>query len=176
MTKSGKFAILITMEEQLFLEQLRNTPKSCAFTGHRALDENFSARKLRKEIKNAVEKGVETFYCGMAMGFDLLAGEEVVKLKKKNEKIKLIACIPCYQQEKNFSQEDKKRYSKLLKKADETVFVSENYFKGCMQKRDRYMADRADMLITYCKKKTGGTAYTVSYFQKKYKDRKIIFL
>ena len=164
------------MEQQLFLEQLQNKPKACAFTGHRALDEYFSARNLRKEIKNAVIKGVEIFYCGMAMGFDLLAGEEVVKLKKKEDKIQLIACIPCYQQEKNFSEVDKKRYSKLLKKADEIVFVSENYFKGCMQKRDRYMADKADMLITYCKKKKGGTAYTVSYFQKKYKDKQIIFL
>ena len=164
------------MEQQLYLQELNIKPKSCAFTGHRVLGEDFSVRKLKNAVKNAADKGVENFYCGMAMGFDLSAGEEVLKLKKKRTDIRLIACVPCYEQEKNFSAEDKKRYVKILKKADETVYVSETYFKGCMQKRDRYMADRADMMITYCKKKTGGTAYTVNYFQKNHKGKEIVFL
>jgi uncharacterized phage-like protein YoqJ len=164
------------MERQIFLKELDTPPKSCAFTGHRTLGEDFSIQKLRKEIKNAVLLGVEVFYCGMAMGFDLIAAQEVLKIKKTFSNIRLIACIPCYEQEKSFSEEDKKRYAKILKNADKIVYVSEYYFNGCMQKRDRYMADRADMLITYCKKETGGTAYTVNYFQKKYKGREIVFL
>ena len=164
------------MEKQLCLEQLNTPIKSCAFTGHRVLDENFSIKDLEKAVEYAVSLGVENFYCGMAMGFDLFAGETVLKAKKTSPNIRLIACIPFYQQDKYFSVQDKKRYEDILKKADETVFVSEFYFKGCMQKRDRYMADRADMLITYCKKNTGGTAYTVEYFQKKYQGKEIVFL
>ena len=164
------------MEQQLFLEKLHIQPKSCAFTGHRVLEDDFSLRKLRREIKNAVEKSVKVFYTGMAKGFDLIAAEEVLKIKKSYPDVKIVACIPFYEQEKSFSEEDKKRYAKILKNADEIVYVSEYYFKGCMQKRDRYMADRADMLITYCKKETGGTAYTVNYFQKKYEGKEIVFL
>lgn len=164
------------MEKQLFLEKLHIQPKSCAFTGHRVLEDDFSLRKLRQEIKKAVEKGVKVFYTGMAKGFDLIAAEEVLKIKKSYPEVKIEACIPCYEQEKNFFEEDKKRYAKILKNADKIVYVSEYYFNGCMQKRDRYMADRADMLITYCKKETGGTAYTVNYFQKKYKGKEIVFL
>lgn len=174
--KSENFRIIVGMEQQIFLNELHISPKTCAFTGHRDLDDDFSVKKLRKEIKNAAEKGVEIFYSGMAMGFDLIAAEEVLKIKKSYPDVKIVACIPFYQQEKSFPEQDKKRYAKILKKADEIVYVSEHYFNGCMQKRDRYMADRADMLITYCKKQTGGTAYTVNYFQKKYKGREIVFL
>ena len=90
--------------------------------------------------------------------------------------IKLVACIPCYGQEKNFSEKDKTRYVRILKKADEKIVLSDTYFKGCMQNRDRYMADRADILLTYCKKEVGGTAFTVKYYKKNYPENEVIFL
>ncbi len=142
------------------------TLKSCAFTGHRNLGEDFSVRKLKKEIKNLILRGVDTFYNGMAMGFDLCAAEQVLALKKKYPQIKLIACIPCYNQERNFSEKDKKRYVEVLKNCDEQVLISTEYFRGCMQKRDKYMAERADCMIAYCKKSTGGAAFTVKCFEK----------
>ena len=160
-------------------EQLTIIPeniKTCAFTGHRFLQEDFSLKQLKKIIKEVILRGVDTFYVGMAMGFDLYAAETVLSLRKKYKNIKLIACIPCYNQEKNFSIADKKRYVKILKKVDEQVFVSDTYYNGCMQKRDMYMADRADILIAYLKKDTGGTAFTVKYFQKKYPLKEKIFL
>lgn len=155
---------------------LQNNIKTCAFTGHRLLEEDFSLKQLKKVIKEVILRGVDTFYVGMAMGFDLYAAETVLSLQKKYKNIKLIACIPCYNQEKNFSSADKKRYTKILKKVDEQVLVSENYYNGCMQKRDIYMADRADILIAYLKKDTGGTAFTVKYFQKKYPLKEKIFI
>jgi uncharacterized phage-like protein YoqJ len=143
--------------------------KSCVFTGHRILEKNFSPKAMTDAIDKAIEDGVTVFYNGMAMGFDLLAAEYLITLKKINPKLKLIACIPCYGQEKNFPDEDKARYVAVLKRADEQVLLSQTYFRGCMQNRDRYMADRADMMIAYCHKKKGGAAYTVNYFSKKNK-------
>ncbi|MBQ7923873.1 MAG: DUF1273 family protein [Clostridia bacterium] len=163
-------------KEQLFMEELKKPVKSCAFTGHRELGFDFSSRLLKKKIKELVERGVEIFYCGMASGFDLLAGETVIKLKKKYPQLKLIACIPCVNQEKYYSLEDKERYVKLCKNAEESVILYQTYNKGCMLARDRYMADRAEVLLAYCKKDTGGTAYTVKYFSKKYPLKEIIFL
>ncbi len=151
-------------------------PKSCAFTGHRTLYEGFSPRKLKKEIKRLILQGVNTFYNGMAMGFDLLAAEKTLELKKRFPQIRLILCIPCYHQEKNFSAADKRRYVKIYQKADEKVLLSESYYRGCMQTRNRYMADRADALIAYCIKDEGGAAYTVKYFQKHRPGKEIIFL
>lgn len=165
--------------QQLWIktEQEENTAvKSCVFTGHRTLEEDFSARKLKATVQAAIEKGVEVFYNGMAMGFDLIAAETVLKFKKKYPHIKLIACIPCYKQERNFSEKDKKRYVAVLKKADEQVILAEEYYRGCMQVRDKYMAERADMMIAYCKKTTGGAAYTVKCFQKCNPEGEIVFL
>ena len=146
----------------------KKQPTSCAFTGHRKLDKEFSPQKLLTEIERLIQFGVTDFYNGMAMGFDLLAAECVLLFKKRYPSIRLIACIPCYGQERYFSEEDKARYIHLLKVADKKLILSENYYKGCMQVRDQYMIDHTDILLAYCKKDTGGAAYTVKYCQKKY--------
>ena len=163
-------------EKQLFIQKLEKEIKTCAFTGHRELGERFSKSKLKKEIESLIQKGVEIFYNGMAVGFDLLAAETVLSLKKKYPFIKLVACIPCYNQEKNYREKDKKRYAKIHRQLDEYVMTSDVYYKGCMLTRDRYMADRADVLLAYCVKETGGAAYTVRYFTNKYPEKEVIFL
>ena len=75
-----------------------------------------------------------------------------------------------------FSEEDKERYARILKKADEVVLLSDHYYNGCMQNRDRYMVDRADALIAYCRKEEGGAAYTVKYFLKTKNEENIIYV
>ena len=150
--------------------------KNCAFTGHREIDKGFSIEKLQKTVFDLVQKGVENIYCGMAKGFDLCAGEAVMKPKETFPNVKLIACVPYFGQEKGYLQEDKQRYVKILKNCDLKITLSAEYYKGCTLARDRYMADCADVLVAYLKKEKGGTAYTVGYFEKKYPDKEIIFL
>ncbi len=145
-------------------------------TGHRQLGEDFSRKELSKRITELVERGVLTFYCGMAMGFDLTAAKLLLAVKKKNPDVKLIACIPCAEQDKYYSKADKKTYARVLEKVDERVTVNTTYFRGCMHARDRYMAEKADCLLGYCTKKTGGTAYTVGYFQKTHPDGEVILI
>ena len=122
----------------------KTPPKTCAFTGHRTLGEDFSPRKLKSEIKKLILAGVDTFYNGMSMGFDLLAAEKTLEA--------------------------------IYKKADEKALLSDVYYRGCMQNRNRYMAERADVLIAYCNKKEGGAAYTVKCFQKLHPEGKVIFV
>ena len=162
--------------QQLSLFEEENTIKTCAFTGHRNLEKDFSKKALKEAIISVIKEGAEIFYCGMAVGFDLCAAELVLSLKKKYPHIRLIACIPCLGQEKYFSKTDQKRYVNAVKKADEQVVLAQGYFNGCMQARDKYMAERADALIAYCKRQTGGTAYTVRIFQKLQPRGKIIFV
>ena len=150
--------------------------KNCAFTGHRELDKSFSIEKLQKIVFDLAQKGVDHFFCGMAKGFDLYAGEAVLKMKETFPTVKLIACVPYFGQEKGYLQEDKQRYVKILKNSDLKITLSEEYYKGCTLARDRYMADQADVLVAYLKKEKGGTAYTVGYFEKKYPEKEIIFL
>ena len=162
--------------KQLSIFQEEKQIKTCVFTGHRELGPDFSKKKLKDEIKGLLLQGVDTFLCGMAIGFDLLAAETVLSLKRKNPQIRLVACIPCIGQEKYFSKADQKRYVAALQKADEKVILSDGYYKGCMQVRDKYMAERGDVMLAYCKKQEGGTAYTVRCFKKLHPDGEIIFL
>ena len=168
------------MEQQLCIlsqkEEEKSNNNACVFTGHRELGEDFSVRKLRFEIENLIKDGITDFYNGMAKGFDLAAASAVLRCKKKYPAVRLIACIPCYGQEKYFSEKDKKTYLSVLKKADEKITLAPAYYRGCMQVRDRYMAERASVMIAYCKKKEGGAAYTVKIFQKLHPLAKIVFL
>ncbi len=148
----------------------------CAFTGHRSLGADFDADKLLSEIQRAIEEGVDTFLCGMAMGFDLLAAELVLMLKTENPALRLVLCIPCAEQTKHYPQSEALRYRSIELVADESILLSENYYKGCMHARNRYMADEADRLIAYCNKPTGGTAYTVNYFRKKKPNATVILV
>ncbi|MBR2023577.1 MAG: DUF1273 family protein [Clostridia bacterium] len=153
------------------------TPKACVFTGHRGLEKDFSKRALKKAIETVIKAGVTTFYNGLACGFDLEACEAVLKLKKKNPQLRLIGCVPCLEQSAYYALDDQKRYEKICKSLDEKVQVSSTYYyNGCMQKRNRYMCDRADLMIAYCNRDKGGTASTVKYFQKTYPEKQVIFI
>ena len=150
--------------------------KICAFTGHRELETNFKVELLKKEIENLILLGVNTFLTGMAIGFDLICAEVVLSLKEKYKNIKIVACIPFYNQEKSYTEKDKQRYVKILSLVDEKIILSEKYFRGCLHVRNKFMADKADVMVAYLKKDVGGTAWTVKYFQKKYPLSKIVFL
>lgn len=141
---------------------------NCCFTGHRELyeSENIIYQRVLDSVKRLMEKGVKTFICGGAIGFDLLCGEVIANLRKEGEKINLVMALPCKGQDKYFSPKDKERYKALLESADKVIYVSEGYFRGCMHKRNRFMADNSAYLISYVVKNSGGSFYTKSYAEK----------
>lgn len=152
------------------IDEVLNAPiSSCAFTGHRELEADFSAEKLVEAIEKCIARGATTFYCGMAKGFDMRAAEYVLLKKRQGENVRLVACIPYLSQSNGFTDEDKGRYNRILHEADERYLVCEEYRRWCLSKRNDYMVDNADAVIAYCRKETGGTAYTVKRALKKKK-------
>ena len=102
----------------------------------------------------------------MATGFDLAAAESVLQYKNDYE-VNLIPCIPCLGQENAYSQKNKERYLKILEKCNQKIILSVEYYDGCMFARDRYMVDKCNVLVTYQRRKSGGTSYTVNYAKSK---------
>lgn len=139
----------------------------CAFTGHRDMEDIPDERELESLLNKIIEEGTDTFLCGMARGFDLFAAQAVLKIKDGGKNVKLIACVPCPGQERFFNSGDKEQYDYVMSRCDRVIILSGNYFKGCMQMRDRYMVDNSARLIAYCRKEKGGTAYTLKYAEKK---------
>ncbi len=144
--------------------------KTCAFTGHRDVRDDLDIKALTELVQTFIDGGIDTFLSGMARGFDLIAAEVVLKLKEKNPHIKLIACVPCPNQEKYFNDEDKEKYYSVLKRCDEVKVLSEKYYKGCMHTRNRFMVDNSCKLIAYDRAQDGGTVYTVGYAAKHDKE------
>ena len=144
----------------------------CALTGHRKLPDYFDRKLLFDELEALVKSGYTTFFCGMAMGFDLLALQFLVELKERYP-LYLEACVPFKGQENSFSGADRLLYRELITKCDFVTVLFDEYKNGCFLVRDRYMVDCADTLFAYCTKTSGGSAYTVRYA--KQTGREVIF-
>ncbi len=141
---------------------------SCFFTGHRKLPKNridTIKELLVQKIKYLIEdKGVETFIAGGALGFDTLAARTVTELKEEYPFIKLYLYLPCNDQSKLWSAEDRYEWRMIMAKADDYRYVTDGpYVEGCMQKRNYKMADDAYYGIAYCVLSRSGTGMTVSY-------------
>lgn len=140
--------------------------RACALTGHRELPLGFNKNAVYDRLEELIKGGCDTFFCGMAEGFDLLALDCLKDLKKKY-RIYIEACIPYAGQELRFSAEEKKRYRALLEWCDKKTVLFPSYRNGCFLIRNRYMVDCADVLLAYCVKESGGSAYTVNYAKEK---------
>lgn len=125
------------------------------------------SRRLKDEIERLIDKGYCYFGAGGALGFDTLAAQTVLELKKDHPHIKLILVLPCVAQTRGWSESDVKIYERIKISADKYVYTSENYFRGCMQKRNRHLVDNSSACICYLTEETGGTAYTVKYAKSK---------
>ncbi len=147
---------------------------NCAFTGHRNFDYYNEIRSLERAVESAIiYDDVDTFYNGMARGFDLAAAQTVIQLKRRY-KIKLIACVPFYGQKETLNAFDRKIYEEVLEHCNEIIVLSQDYYPGCMYKRNRYMVNNCDMVIAYYRGKRGGTQYTVKYAEEQ--QKKIVYI
>ena len=98
---------------------------NCAFTGHRNFDYYNEIRSLERAVESAIiYDDVDTFYNGMARGFDLAAAQTVIQLKRRY-KIKLIACVPFYGQKETLNAFDRKIYEEVLEHCNEIIVLSE---------------------------------------------------
>ncbi len=139
--------------------------RACALTGHRILSEDFDINAVYDALEELLRGGCSEFFCGMARGFDLIALGCLRDLRKKYV-FTVEACIPFRGQEKGFHGAERKEYDALLAFCDKKTVLYEEFFAGCLLARDRYMVDRADVVLAYLRAETGGTAYTVNYAQK----------
>ena len=124
---------------------------------------NEITRRLKETLIQLINRGYLYFGAGGALGFDTMAEQIVLSLKTEYPQIKLILVLPCKSQANAWSAEDKKVYREIVRKADKVVYTSQEYFRGCMQKRNRHLVDYSSVCVCYLTKDTGGSAYTVRY-------------
>lgn len=147
----------------------------CCFTGRRAVklpwrydERDPRCLDLKRRIRDAVDaayySGTRHFICGMANGCDMYFGEIVAELKREHEDVTLEAAIPCLTQDRGWPRDIRRRYAELMDSCDYRTVVSNEYTRGCMQRRNVYMVDCSRLLIAaYDGEPSGGTASTLAY-------------
>lgn len=152
------------------LEQCRKTRDkwlrslSVSFTGHRHLSESEESLlpRLKMEVLRAYQAGKRFFMTGGAIGFDTLAAEVVLQLKKQLPDLALRVIVPFDGQDKFFTPISKDRYRRILEQANDVLVLSDSYFQHCYLRRNAYLVNHASLLIAYYNGiSVGGSSYTV---------------
>ena len=149
----------------------------CACSGHRPeklpwgydeADPRCVALKQQMEevLRQLLEGGCHHFLCGMARGVDLYFAELLLSFREEYP-LTLEAVVPCPTQSSGWRRDQRQRYDAVLAQCDAVTVLEEEYSPGCMLRRNRYMVDRADMLLTVYDGSSGGTAATVAYAREK---------
>lgn len=157
--------------------------KTCCFTGPRTYKLNFASgekdeacidlkRRISLEIERLYQRGFKKFLSGMADGVDTYCAEAVLELRTTHPDISLVAVLPYNHKGAGRSEEEKKRFFKIIESADSVIVLQEHYSKDCYYKRNEYMVDNSDLLFAIYSE-TGGTAYTIKYAAKKDKSIRI---
>lgn len=95
-------------------------------------------------------------------GFDLLAAEAALSLQCELKDLQVIAVVPFRGQSDRWSKEEQAKYDAILRIVDDVVVLSEQYYNGCLLRRNDYMVNRSSRLIAYFDgNPKGGTFYTV---------------
>ncbi len=146
---------------------MSNKNFTASVSGNRILLKDFNREKLKETFIKLIKIAkINTFLVGMAVGFDTVCFNVLEEIRK-TEDIKIIACIPCLNQDYNFSLAQKLEYNRMILSCDEKIYIGKEYTKACMLKRNRYLIDNSSVLVVYSRKETGGTVYTKNYAIKK---------
>ncbi|MFR9543109.1 MAG: SLOG family protein [Rikenellaceae bacterium] len=147
--------------------------QTIAFTGNRTLTapkgklffnlERTIRKKLSALLEECYNDGKTTFISGMAIGWDMLCAEEVLKLQSNHPEVRLIAAVPFTGQEAKYSPSDQRRYHKLLSQATSTITISEGGFSNqAYHDRNDFLIANSIKLIAYHNgKPRSGTASTI---------------
>ena len=105
--------------------------------------------------------GIRNYYCGMAIGFDMIAAEVVLSLRSELPYLKLIAVVPFKEQSARWNYQEQARYKRLLSQCDDAIMLSQVYYNGCLLRRNDYMLAHSCGLVAFFDgKPQGGTFYT----------------
>ena len=123
-------------------------------------------KELRNLLENFINDGFTNFLSGMAEGFDMIATEILLNLKNTYKDIKIIAVVPCLEQEKNWTPSQQNKYHNIIKKSDEYIILSNEYTPTCMMERNKFMVEHSSVVIGCFNGCRGGTYNTLLYAKK----------
>ena len=139
--------------------------KTCCFVGHSKIyDKEGIKEKLKKEIANLIENyGVTEFYSGGKGDFDWLCARCVNEMRNDYPFIKSYLIL-AYMPKKNDDYTNS-----LLEIFDGTIYpdIEKTPLRYAILKRNQWMVDNSDFLISYIEHEFGGAYKTLEYARRK---------
>ena len=146
----------------------------CAFTGHRpqklpfGFDEGDARcaafkRRLREAVLALAGEGYTHFLSGGALGMDIWAAEAVLELRETRPGLVLEMVSPFDAQAARWSAAYRARHDRLFDEADIVTATGHRFSPTCLERRNRYRVDNADLLLAAYDGLPGGTRQTVEY-------------
>ena len=134
------------------------------FIGHRYIDRfSFIEEKVEELVRELITtKEYVDFLVGRDGEFDQIVSSTVLRVKRNvfDANSTLTWVMPYETAEYRDNEESFHEYY------DEVEICAESatgHFKGAIQKRNRHMVDRADLLICFVEKEEGGAYQTMQY-------------
>lgn len=147
---------------------------TCTFAGHRDIFNANVKYLIDEAIENILKKDdTFLFYSGDMGDFDKMCSSSVRAAQKRHPElnIKLVLVLPYMIKKLNT---DKDYYEKMFDSIIIPVELAEVYYKSAITKRNRWIIQRSDYLISYVYKDFGGAFTTLKYAEKLNKN--IIYL
>jgi len=142
-----------------------------SFFGHRCVKNPCSImRELEIIVRNLIrEKEYVEFLVGRNGEFDQLATSTVLRMKKqyRNDNSAVVLVLPYLTSEYTNNTESFESYYDLIEVCEE---AANTHPKAAIQKRNRNMVDRSDLIICYVDTNSGGAYQTVQYAIRKDKN------
>lgn len=103
---------------------------------------------------------------GGALGWDIALAKSAISLN-----IPLDMCIPCKDYDSRWPLESRLIYREVLNKANSITYMGNIYHISLLDKRNRYMIDKADIVLAlFNGEERGGTYNAIRYAQLKGKE------
>lgn len=118
--------------------------------------------RLRVAIRNFHNDGYTAYITGMADGFDLLAAEAVLSLRKELDNLRLACIVPFPTHGNSGNTDYKARYQHIKLSADFYYAVgTASYKSSFLRRNDVLLAQSSALICYYDGAQSGGTRYTI---------------
>ena len=145
--------------------------RCCCGFGHREFYKDIK-KELQFEIERLiVEDGITTFMTGGMGGFDSLFSSIVRSCKTHHKNIRLVLVKPYFSNELNSNKEFYECFYDDIIIPEE---IAGCHYKSAITKRNRWMVDQSDVVISGVYREYGGAYDTINYAERN--NKKIIVL
>ena len=139
----------------------------CAVIGHQPhmlrQDEDEVRVALEVCILKAVSDGYTSFISGLSSGVGMWAAEIVVRLKKSNPNLHLIAAIPFAGFDEEWDEDLRAMYRFFLSQAEYVKVMEPARSKEAYQVRNEWLVNHSARLIAVHNGQPGSTVITIFY-------------